>query len=553
MKQYIGQTAAPVSNTTFDFTDPVVASDWKGHIFFGSEATANDTTTATGQFIFGATDGVRNVCVITALRDAQTGAAARAVSYASNTACVARMIVSSSSVNLLGAYSATLANGVRLALSANDATAHLINGLGFAGADIEFAVSSVAFASTDTVKTVTHNLTGTPDIVIMASINGLVSFGTTGEARMTIGIYDGTNSVGVGFNQTTQVTPTTLAAMLTTDFGHSIVSLADHATFSLANVGASTFDCRRSVAAGDAACVIFVAIRAPGGGAIKKAFTANLPTATGSAALVSGLGANPSVMMMIPTRLIANTLQTDDSTGSLGISAAVNNGGATQQAAMAIVTQDAAATSVGKCRITTSAALLALNTTPAVNNQATVTSWTGGVTLNHTTVGLTANKVIGFVFGIAAAGSNVSLSVDSGAAAISGQQADSDIAAPWTEGALTISGQDIALNASGLSYTVTVDAGSVALNGQAMILDQAPGFTSGTVTLGGQSLTLVTSSIAPPLGPLSVWAGDLVLQKNWHYLAGLGYCAALRMKTSSAGIQLQLSAIDYIYKPGGLI
>lgn len=49
-----------------------------------------------------------------------------------------------------------------------------------------------------------------------------------------------------------------------------------------------------------------------------------------------------------------------------------------------------------------------------------------------------------------------------------------------------------------------------------------------------------------------IWSG-LVVQKSWQFVAGLGYWAAFRMKSTSKGLQLQISSIDYLYKPAGIL
>jgi hypothetical protein len=52
----------------------------------------------------------------------------------------------------------------------------------------------------------------------------------------------------------------------------------------------------------------------------------------------------------------------------------------------------------------------------------------------------------------------------------------------------------------------------------------------------------------------AIWNGGmLAISKGWQYLSGLGYAAAFRMKTSSRGIQVQLSAIDYLFERGGVL
>lgn len=50
-----------------------------------------------------------------------------------------------------------------------------------------------------------------------------------------------------------------------------------------------------------------------------------------------------------------------------------------------------------------------------------------------------------------------------------------------------------------------------------------------------------------------IWGGGLSIYKGWQFLSGIGYCGAFRMKTSSRGIMVQLSAIDYLYAQGGVM
>jgi hypothetical protein len=50
-----------------------------------------------------------------------------------------------------------------------------------------------------------------------------------------------------------------------------------------------------------------------------------------------------------------------------------------------------------------------------------------------------------------------------------------------------------------------------------------------------------------------LWAGDPGIQKQWQFLSGLGYCGAFHMTAITGGIQLRMSAIDYVYKPAGVL
>lgn len=50
----------------------------------------------------------------------------------------------------------------------------------------------------------------------------------------------------------------------------------------------------------------------------------------------------------------------------------------------------------------------------------------------------------------------------------------------------------------------------------------------------------------------SRWSG-MIIYKDWQTVFGVGYCAALRMRTSSATLDLQIASIDYTYESGGII
>jgi hypothetical protein len=50
-----------------------------------------------------------------------------------------------------------------------------------------------------------------------------------------------------------------------------------------------------------------------------------------------------------------------------------------------------------------------------------------------------------------------------------------------------------------------------------------------------------------------VWGGALTIQKGWQWASGLGYWGCLRLATSSRGIQVQFSSVDYLFQPGGVL
>lgn len=51
----------------------------------------------------------------------------------------------------------------------------------------------------------------------------------------------------------------------------------------------------------------------------------------------------------------------------------------------------------------------------------------------------------------------------------------------------------------------------------------------------------------------AVWDGALAIRKDWLNIQGVGYSAALRIKTSSIAVHLQWASTDWVYENGGII
>jgi hypothetical protein len=93
--------------------------------------------------------------------------------------------------------------------------------------------------------------------------------------------------------------------------------------------------------------------------------------------------------------------------------------------------------------------------------------------------------------------------------------------------------------------------------------DGTPGATYGLNVDFDDADVAGVPSFIPPAGSTwdaalwdsGVWAGGGALQinKNWQFLAGLGYAGAFRLKTASKGLNLQLQAIDYLAQAGGVL
>jgi hypothetical protein len=54
------------------------------------------------------------------------------------------------------------------------------------------------------------------------------------------------------------------------------------------------------------------------------------------------------------------------------------------------------------------------------------------------------------------------------------------------------------------------------------------------------------------LWDVSVWAGSEETSAVWSASFGLGYCAAVRMKTLSTGVSIKVNAFDLTYQPGAM-
>jgi hypothetical protein len=52
---------------------------------------------------------------------------------------------------------------------------------------------------------------------------------------------------------------------------------------------------------------------------------------------------------------------------------------------------------------------------------------------------------------------------------------------------------------------------------------------------------------------VDTWSGNLTIYKNWQSVFGIGYCAAMHMKTASLNSKCRWSATDYVYRHGGVL
>lgn len=410
MKPALNQQAARTTNGTQNWTDASITSDQTGEIFVGTEALANATITAAGKLFVGATDLTNNIAFGMGTIDATAAGSAFSHSVGSSTKCLIRS-ASGGSETVAAAISAVLSNGITITQSASDGSAYLFNGLSLAGTDHVMKVSSGLLSAGATSIAITHGDSAAPETIII--FGAPISGGTDSAGvpqRSIIGFWDGTNSVGVGMENSVTASPIVLAARINTDLGHYLQAGVDTATLSISAVGATTFTLNLSGSLGVNIFFTCISIRHTNGIWAAKCGTFTSPTSAGIATLISGMAVQPQVSIKIMTRLTSTALASNsDAAGSLSIGISCNNAGTTQQMACAMTEKNGVTTTVAKCYTANNKALVSLDNTGAVHLAATTSSWNSdGESLNWGTVdGGTSFEGIYLGFGIAHPASSV--------------------------------------------------------------------------------------------------------------------------------------------------
>jgi hypothetical protein len=400
VKPSLIQTAAPTTNGNISFTDASISSDLVAAMAFSNDATVNATVSTSGRFNWGAWD--RN--------NPWSGGGGQTDNVAAGSATAGQIITptymwgrsASSGLQTVSGAPSALSNGVQLACNPTDGAAYLINMLMLAGADFAAGSATAAFATTDTSKTFAHNCGGTPGLLMFFIANRNATLGTNFvPLSWTVGLWDGTNSVGYGLGVLNTTNPTGICARITSDLGHWTFADIDVATWSVSNVGATNITVSRTATTSQAANVAVFALRGTTGTLTAKAIQATLPTSAGNFTPFSGMAAAPQVSLIFPTRLTSTALATDDTTGSFGLCAAVNNSGTTQQMSIASTVEDNVATTVAKAQNFNNKALAVLDNTGATQALGTVASWNSdGVTYNLSQAPASALEYIGIAFGV---------------------------------------------------------------------------------------------------------------------------------------------------------
>ena len=332
------------------------------------------------------------------------GAANQALGY--NNRCI-EVMTNTAGLGIAVSFSSVLSNGVRLVTAPNVSSARLLNAVMFSGSDVEFGCSGANLANGAATATITHNLSGMPDCVILLTENDNGSINGGGAATPTVGFWDGTNSIGFAAGGVNVANPTNLYARCgTANMGQYLSQTpADQGAWTIESVGATTLVVRRPATTGGVNALV-IAWRNIGPGIDGcSAFLDQTPTSTGTHVVNTGMTVRPQLWLNIPTRLTATTfVSNDDTAGCWGLCAAVSNAatGTTQYGAVAASAQNGVATSVAHVQTTTTLSSVKLNNVGNAQDYATtVASWdAGGVTETISTAASSLGERINLMYGI---------------------------------------------------------------------------------------------------------------------------------------------------------
>lgn len=387
MKAALVQAAIPGSTGTQDITDSNISSDFRTTFSFGGYATATNTLTAHAAIGAGFTDGTAQCAEVALFEDGQNPTDCR--SNLDDSFAYAVQGLNSSTTTAECAPSSVLSNGIRLNWTDIDA-AQLVNHLLLSGSDLTATVKTAVLNGTTPVS-VTHSLGGTPDVIIAIHHGG--TDGALGSGSYSYGwwVRDDAVAGGVKYGHVTGRNghgATTVACTQRTSTSkiaayHTGTSPVYSVT--IQNAGATTFE-----VVADAATTNLVGLLCLRGIAAATGVV-NLPTGTGSTALISGLPstAKAALFLLNQNTSSVETSSTSDTAGVFGIGVAVNNNGTIQQMSACMSSDDGIvtpSTSIEKCQTSNTQAIRILDVAGAADVEGAVTGMTTSVTVNFTNV-----------------------------------------------------------------------------------------------------------------------------------------------------------------------
>ena len=455
LKVAIAQAAARSGTGTQDFTDSGAgfSSDVKAAIFIGSNATTADTATGQGHFRLGlaaATGGNTQAAFATISRTSTTTyAATRTVQTA---ACyTARSGTTTPSA--VAAIDSWLSNGIRINWTDASEENELVTAL-LLGGDIEARVVSGAWAA-ETAKTISHGLSGAPEVII--AINA-IAFG----AQCSVGFWatGGTYGYGNLYVEHNVATTNTFSAANTDAILAVKTDGAVARTFTISNVGASTFDCTASSA--HTGTLAFLCLRGTSDAITAKAgaFTTKI-SSTGTEAEVTGMAVAPQVLLALPTLLTSLGALSGDS--AYGLIASCNRAGTTQYGGVSLIEDDGITptTAPPYSRVTADSALVLMGVDGTEDVVATVDSWdSGGVTLNYSNIGASAFQTPYLAFGIQSTTKYLKILADSSAASATGVEV---VAYSAPSGSNYVTGTTRYGSTNGQAFEASLESGSAVL------------------------------------------------------------------------------------------
>lgn len=397
--------AAQTSGTppyTQDFTDSgVFGGDAPVFAYCQfADGTATDTSVNPYRWSAGVSDGTREGSLSVRVGNNAGNSLGSYASYNN------RGLVHVDSAGNVDAYAniTFITNGVRLTWQDAPPAAWLIECLAGSG-DVEAGVWNLTSNNGTSAQSVTHNLTGTPDLILTFTAGQGAN--TDSQTNVTIGAGFWTSGAEVGFTQSVAsavATNQASARMISATAINKQVTNSTNLTYTgnISNVGSSTFDVTFSAAHTNHS--FGLALRGINGATLyAQAGTFTSKTTTGTNADITGMSGAPQAVLMIASQLTALD------TGSTGAAAegwsygmAAKGSGTTQYGTTSGLTDDDAssADTAFWSQVSTTKLFRTLNTSGATLNSATVSSWdSGGLTPNHDTVDGTAYEVAYLAFG----------------------------------------------------------------------------------------------------------------------------------------------------------
>lgn len=318
--------------------------DVKAALFFSSAATANSTITAPAQFMWGMTDGTNHARLMVSGNDGVTTTDWR--TYLDNSGAVGHLSASADT-KIVAATASILTNGIRLTYG-TVAGGYKVNALVFGGSGVEAQVVNTSFVGGGPeTKTVTHSLSGPPDL-IRVMIAGATVNTFTGQGRYSTGWYvrSANGYIGIGGTHLDGQVAENIAQVMSTAFAAAEVNNAAAVNYSitLGNFTATTLDLLTSAdALTDGVSLLLLKIPNFSG----KAGIIDLPANSTEFAAVSGLTSRPKFIFSEPS-ILTGASSTGDNAGWFGFGAAWENNGYPEQFSGGCLSDDGASTTNNK-------------------------------------------------------------------------------------------------------------------------------------------------------------------------------------------------------------